>query len=230
MRLGQLARKLDISPGDIEDFLEKYDLLTDGGTNARLSDDLVRKVVATLAPHRLSDFSGDLEKDEPLPPPAPSIDRPVEIESSPAEPVTPELPDTIKAPKIDLPGLKILGKIELPEPPKKPEKEIQPAEQLSVEGHRKSYRDRPREQRPWRNPMEEKRKREAKELERQKQEELRLKKEQRTMAYFNKQSKPKSSEKPRKKQKSEATSISAPPKPPKTVFGKIWRWLTQADA
>ena len=230
MRLGQLARKLDISPGEIEDFLKKSDLLQDGSTNARLSDDLVRKIVANLAPQRLADFSGNLEQDEPLPSSATSGDPPAEIQSNTMESAATERPDTIKAPKIDLPGLKILGKIELPEPPKKPEKEIQPTEQSMLGVQKKSFSDRPREQRPWRNPMEEKRKREAKELERQKQEELRNKKEQRTMAYFKKQSKPKSSEKPRKKQKPDAPTILAPSKPPKSFFGKIWRWLTQADA
>lgn len=232
MRLGQLARKLDISPGDIEDFLIKSNLTADGGTNARLSDDLVRKIVSGLAPLKMSEFSGNLEQDEPVAIGSnPNNEQSTESTSTLDEGMVTELPDLIKAPKVDLPGLKILGKIELPEPPKKPEKETQSLEpKFSSDTQRKPFRDSAREQRSWKNPLEEKRKRELREQERRRQEELRLKKEQRTMAYFKKQFKPKPSEKVHKKVKPETAVTFVAQHPPKTIFGKIWRWLTQADA
>ena len=133
MRLGQLARKVNISPSDIEAHLIEAKFPAESGINTRLSDGQVQLILKRFAPQLLvTELNEILESsDEDIQ----QVSVPVqEIPESPvadseeiSESDEPQsLPDVIKAPKIELQGLKVLGKIDLPEPKKKPEPEPEP--------------------------------------------------------------------------------------------------------
>jgi hypothetical protein len=56
MRIGQLARRLGIPPSDILGFLGGENVEAEAGTNSRLSDELVTKVIGHFAPERLTEI------------------------------------------------------------------------------------------------------------------------------------------------------------------------------
>lgn len=162
MRLGQLARKLSVSPTDIMKFLESNAIPAAEGSNMRLTDDHMRLILGRFDPAGVivvaaeqadeaetvvsepaagvvTDVAPEVEVVEAAAPvvaeaaePEPEFadagpvaqnledvvaGEPVQV-SSESETAA-ELPDVIKAPKVSLAGLKVLGKIELPEPKKK---------------------------------------------------------------------------------------------------------------
>lgn len=189
--------------------------------------------------------SDPLPENEPLQP-ALQKDFSEEIVQSAEEAKDPlEGVDVIKAPKVTLTGLKVLGKIDLPEPKKK-EPEVKPTDEIASEtdihtppppvtnnkdnkrNDRKNNRfsdKRERVERPRRNPVTLQREREQREAEERRREELKKEKERRTEYYNNriKQSTPKRA----------ARLIDEPLEglheiadEPKTIWGKIWRWLT----
>jgi len=231
MRLGQLARKIDISPTEIEQYLYANGTFIEAGSNSKLEDSAVHRVISHFAPHLMAEVDRELEAEhqqEATPKETPVVTEPSPVvDQSPAEPA--EKPEVIKAPKVELQGLKVLGKIELPEPKKKPEPEREEREQ-----HHKRERNRREERtsRPWVNKLELQRQQEAKEAEAIKREEARQEKERRALAYYSRQEKV--SRKPQRKTRDESAPASgtAPSKPvqqPRTLLGKVWRWLTQAE-
>ena len=150
--------------------------------------------------------------------------------------------DVIKAPKVELPGLKVVGKIDLPEPKAaKEEDEIsedeptesthseeqQPETKVIRHHHKNSRRrltDEEREARRLKNKRE-KEKRIARQEARRKQQEERKIKEQKAEHYKQKISKPVPVSKPKKKKPSKAAQTADTRPKPKTVLGKFWRWL-----
>ena len=62
MRLAQLARKISVSPSQIIDLLAQEQLFFEDGSNAKLNDDVVRKVLLTLAPNRLSEITSGIAR------------------------------------------------------------------------------------------------------------------------------------------------------------------------
>lgn len=259
MRLGQLARKIAIAPSDIVEFLGGRNIQTEEGTNTKLSDDEVRLITENLAPEKLASlFHQNTPQEEksidvtpvPVEEPAPVIETAnvVEAAEAPApvpitslEPTSTEKPDVIKAPKVELAGLKVLGKIELPQPKKKevlpeentetlpevpatdePQRDVRPRKENRKEHVRPKDR---RENKPRKNPIAFKREQEVREAEEKRREEAKQKKEQRTNYYL------------------ERVKASAPTKParlynepvlemkdhqtkkePKTWLGKFWKW------
>lgn len=150
--------------------------------------------------------------------------------------------DVIKAPKVTLSGLRVIGKIDLPEPKKKEttiEQKTVPAEEaLATESsvpaavppksQRKNnkYADRRgRVERPRENPIALQREREMREAEARRKEELKKEKERRTQFYNNriKQSAPKRAARLVDEPVERLDEIQ---EEPKTLLGKIWRWLT----
>ncbi|HEY8938449.1 MAG TPA: hypothetical protein VIM65_24685 [Cyclobacteriaceae bacterium] len=115
--------------------------------------------------------------------------------------------EVIRAPKIELPGLKVLGKIEIPEPKKKevqpvaeedakssddavkqnsvPAKETRSRERRQPQERRKEFK-RNDDQRNRRNPVTVQREREAEEARLKKEEAAKLEKERRTLHYMKK--------------------------------------------
>ena len=261
MRLGQLARKLAVRPSDIVELLAGKAIATEEGTNTKLTDEHVKLIVAQFAPDQLASILNTEPTLQPIES-AQVIAEPVVVE----EPVTavvseiapdpsPEIQEdkkeeieqieVIKAPKVELSGLKVLGKIELPQPKKKevPAENAEktesnsevvkpaPSERRPQRENRKNFtqnKDR-RDFRPRKNPIALQREREAQEAEEKKKEEAKQKKEQRTNYYL------------------ERVKLAAPTKPariydeavlemkdhqakakkqPTTWLGKFWKWYT----
>jgi hypothetical protein len=201
MRVSQLARKLNILPADVLAALPKGSLEGEGAHNARLSDAQVEEVVRFFRPGQWHTILNEIRAVESaeLPEP-PSADTPSEKEASveaatdtknadtPAP--TPETPqdeqavEVIRAPKIELPGLRVVGKIEIPEK-KKPEP--RPSQEQAAQKHTPAQitrRERPaqgRQQRKKTSPTE------IREAERrQQQKRAELEKQKRTERYLKK--------------------------------------------
>lgn len=237
MRLAQLARKLSVRPSEIVDLLSQDQLFFEDGSNAKLNDDLVRRVVLHLAPSRIAEImlaqTNDANEPEPQPQPeiisAPPIE--VKTESAPEEinpPTVTDLPETIRVPKVELAGLKVLGKIELPQPRLKVEnkddiKDISESKPKRERKERQPRRD--REEKPWRNPIALEREAEAREREERRLEALKQEKDRKRQHYLNQIK----NNKPPKAARiyEESAPLTAPvakPKP-RTLIGRFLQWL-----
>jgi hypothetical protein len=156
-----------------------------------------------------------------------------------------ELPEVIKAPKVELKGLTVLGKIDLPTPKPKEnapaatvtEPSAEPLTEKPVESpvgkqNRPQRGEKPREsqrqERPRKNPVALNREREAKEAEeRRKAEAIKLK-EKKTLYYQNrvKPSVPTKAVRLIDEPLVHADENTMKKDPPKTWIGKFLRWLT----
>ena len=235
MRLGQLARKLSVRPSQIVDMLAKHQQFLEDGSNAKLTDDLVKQIVLHFAPERLTELMAvQVQETEPEPQPEPVVIEVVEAHLQPE--VTTEIKseventETIRAPKVELAGLKVLGKIELPAPRKKEEPK---AEGETTEAEQKPKREQKdkrrkpveRTEKPWRNPIALQREREEREKEERRKQALEEQKERKRINYLNKIK----SNAPTKAARIYDEPIEAAPLPvekkPRTWFGKFLKWL-----
>src|SRR5689334_19628909 len=114
MRLGQLARKLSLRPAQIVEFLSQHNIQIEDNSNTRIEDQHAELVVNHFAPGTFQQVELADEPEETAPVEA---ELPVIVTDS-SEQTTIE-PEVIRVQKIELSGLKVLGKIELPEPKKK---------------------------------------------------------------------------------------------------------------
>lgn len=247
MRLGQLARKLSLRPSQLVDFLALHTVQTEEGSNTRLADEHTHLIVQHFAPERLEEIMKPAI--EELVPP---VAEPVHIAETSVQ-VEPEKqteatmiaeegkvdeyqvePEVIRVQKIELSGLKVLGKIDLPEPRKKePKSEMEVLDDKQQKPERRpSTRSKhprhPERERGQRNPIEVQRLREARELEEKRKQELSKEKEKRKHHYQNKV---KQVKQPTRSKPAKAT-MQASNKPvssrpiPKTWLGKFVRWWT----
>lgn len=275
MRLGQLARKLSVSPAEVTALLASKNIQTEEGTNTRLTDEQLTWILqhygqemsaVTLAeeaakeegtPVSPVDQSGALPH-EPVPEvsllpteqaesqsvAAHSAASPPDAETTVEAGVIDANTTLIKAPKVELSGLKILGKIELPEPKKKeiPEKQEGAGEPTIVKreppvqkGRHQQTRDdrgngrkqqRTREGNHSRkNPIALQREREAREAEEKRQELARQEKERRTQ-YYQQRVKASVPTKPARLFNEPITDMKNERKqPPKSWFGRLLRWF-----
>ncbi|MBA4053381.1 MAG: hypothetical protein C0490_01590 [Marivirga sp.] len=253
MRLGQLARRLALRPGEIVEFLARNNIHIDEGTNTRLDDAYVKliqdryapdlnAVTTTLSPEEITQ-QAPVEAEHIVQETVEAGELKVEAyqEKTGQEEEKTELEegvsDVIKAPKVSLSGLKVLGKIELPEPKKKdplpeltteqPEvlqDEKKPREEIRTNFNQK--RNRP-QQRQAKNPIALQREKEAQEEQKQRQEKADREKEKRKQNYYKKvkMSPPtkaaKLVEEPTMQMSAEELA-----EPPKTWLGKLIKWLT----
>ena len=262
MRLGQLARKLELSPTEIISFLNEKNISTSEGSNTRLTQDQVALVCGKFDPtdsKQILTAPDKKEEAEPTPvetykpEPQPIVDEVVNVaavventpefvsESASTEEAKNEV---IKAPKVELSGLKILGKIELPQPKKKetpvdptavqegvvnpenatnvPEKKIRRHENRN-ENRKFNSSKNPRHT-SGKNPVALQRERDAREQERKHQEELKQQKEKRTQHYLQKVKSV-----PTKRARiidEEVVEMKADHSvAPKTLLGKFWKWF-----
>jgi hypothetical protein len=252
MRLGQLARKLALRPADIVEFLAEKDIRIAEGTNVRLENDHVNLIMKRFVPGWIETSevepepeeevilpeadseplnSEQLDTEEPTPPDG----EPVE-EQGPAD----DTNEVIRAPKIELSGLKVLGRIELPEQKKKEdlpkEENTTPADAKPEESKRERREvrrpfdvNKKRYQRSEKNPIALQREREAKEAQKKHLEQVARDKEKRTQKYLQSY-KPSAPTKATKLVKEDVVEMTPQDlvEPPKTIFGKIIRWLTKA--
>lgn len=247
MRLGQLARKLDLRTVQIVDFLATQDIWIEDGSNTKLEEDHVALLLQQFAPigADLKDIEEETEADDVSGTENATIpkedailgDGVGEIDIKEKEDEKVEL---IKATKVELSGLKVLGKIDLPEPKKKaPLNESTPTgelPQLTTESTKPAVS--PSSTKSWKsaksakssksavNPVALQRERHAREAEEKKREQIEREKEQRTLHYLKKMN----AIRPTKAMKivhdepaEETPEVAAPP--PRTRWGRFTRWL-----
>ncbi|MBN8653642.1 MAG: hypothetical protein J0L67_19585 [Cytophagales bacterium] len=238
MRLGQLARKLSVRPSQIVDILAKHQQFLEDGSNAKLTDDLVKQIVLHFAPDRLSEIMAVQTQEEPEPQPQPeTVVAEIAVEKIELQPevvveAKPELADeseTIRAPKVELAGLKVLGKIELPAPRKKEEPKAE-GENQAEQKPKREPKDRPRKpvernEKQWRNPVAQQRDAEAREKEERRKKALEEEKERKRINYLNK-----IKTQPVKAARiyDEADEVQVELKPeqkPRTWVGRFLKWL-----
>lgn len=245
MRLGQMARKLAMAPSEIVQFLASQQSVIEENSNIRLTDAQVELVLRKFAPDLLNG-----QKEEPIVEldvveEAPEVSVPdidTVIDESPVEDVvTAPIEDNqetdndeiIKAPKVTLTGLKVLGKIDLPEPKKKEspaselpaeaENEIPKQEERKKPDHRKGGRD----QRPYKNPISLQRERELKAELEKKQERAAQEKERKTQNYLKKvKMSPPTKAMRLIDEPTEQLTAEELKEEPKTWFGKFIKWLS----
>lgn len=144
-----------------------------------------------------------------------------------------EVNGVIKPPKVELQGLKVLGKIELPEPKKKePESSsdqegIAPAPAERAESRRQKNASRPRRahDRPRKNPVAMERERRAREQEEERKQQDELEK-QRKAQYYQKRVKPKGPTKAIRIHNEEVAPAEDIQPQPKSLWGRFVKWLT----
>ncbi|MDH4090406.1 MAG: hypothetical protein OEV74_05395 [Cyclobacteriaceae bacterium] len=247
MRLGQLARKLGIRPAEIVEFLGASQIQTDEASNTRLSVEhvvLITRQFAPAAEKESAEVQSAKVESAPEEVPRSAIGAENKTDDIVAETVNEkaftrlEQVEVIKAPKIELAGLKVLGKVELPEPKKTEnpptasellqagEIENKPRrEEKKVHDKRKQRQD----QRPRKNPIALEREREAAALRRKREEQDAREKERKRQNYLKKV-KMSPPTKAMRIVNEPVMEMSAEElaEDPKTWLGKFMKWLTQA--
>ncbi len=263
MRLAQLARKISKKPAEIVDFLASQGIHIEASSNTKVSEEHASLVLLEfgkdLNPGTEQEAENQGAEPEQMPELLPSKEagKPPVLQDMPIlqeETSTVEESDTktlemaqeqaqpievIKAPKVELVGLKVVGKIELPEPKKKVvetpkeededkvEREAVPSKSFGNSRRSdKNYRDRDRK--PRKNPIALQREREQREARRAKKEEEKKLKELRTKRYLSKV-KPVIEQKAQKKKRKaddQVEEVRPHKKESKGFFGKIVSWLT----
>lgn len=272
MRLGQLARKLAIKPSELVDFLTTKGISTESGINTRLEPDQVQFIVKALAPEKLAEVMAEpvvpeepevvviepksvLEEVTVVAEPEPGIvmdeipTLPVQQTEQKELTVEKEEGETeveiIKVPKIELQGLKVLGKIELPEAKKKepvvdapanaefsePDtitgnsvKSTQPSARRNQPPQRRERVERT-EQRSGKNPIALKREQEALEAERKRKERAELEKEKRTQNYLKRVKSAPTKAVKRVDEEQVTEEMEEEVKAPTTWIGNFFRWF-----
>jgi hypothetical protein len=270
MRLGQLARKLSVSPAEVTALLTSKNIQIEEGINTRLTDEQLTSVLqhygkvlstVTLAEESAIEESTatkpeeqtDIIAQEALSSMTEQAVDQVVISASAEQQAgmdtmpeaglsADESPTLIKAPKVALSGLRILGKIELPQPKKKEALEKQEGEagtekldssiqkdrRDSIREDRGNGRRQPRNrerERPRKNPVAAQREREARAAEENRQELARQEKERRTQ-YYQQRVKASVPTKPARLFNEEVTDMKNDRKAaPKGWFGRLLRWF-----
>ncbi|HCZ37659.1 MAG TPA: hypothetical protein DHV26_17190 [Cytophagales bacterium] len=239
MRLGQLARKLSVRPSQIVDVLAKHQQFLEDGSNAKLTDDLVKQLVLHFAPDRLNEIMAVQTQEEPEPQPeteafvAEVVVEKVEPQPEVVVEAKPELAydnETIRAPKVELAGLKVLGKIELPAPRKKEEPKAE-GENQAEQKPKREPKDKPRKpvertEKQWRNPVAQQRDAEAREKEERRKKALEEEKERKRINYLNKIKNTQPVKAVRLYDEADEVQVELKPEQkPRTWVGKFLKWL-----
>lgn len=247
MRLAQLARKLEVRSAEIVEILAQANLPIDNHSNSKLTNeqlDIALRYFGKSADKEVmlvERVEDELEVTTETPEPGPEPEKTPEPERhEQAESALQSDREVIKPVKVALQGLKVVGKIDLPEPKKKPSTEENAAQDQPTDaeikkrdGGRTTKRNSARQpytNKPRKNPIALEREREEREALRKKLEQQKKEKEIRTQNYFKKlqgASPPKKSSRKKKSAEQFETldNFASRPEPPKTLLGKIWRWL-----
>lgn len=235
MRLGQLSRKLGIHTSKIVDFLASKDIIISDDSNARIEDEYVNWVTQKYAPQLIAEVTTTLseEKIEPFKHQPPIVVEVKVIDESPIIPEPQLIPELIKASKVELSGLKVLGKIEIPEKKKKETTTDQVASEITIAetesivqpDRRTNTSRREYEERPRKNPIALQRERETREAEKTRKEELLRLKEKKAQHYQNKV-KVQVATKRMNRIEEPLENIEIPiDNEPTTTWGKFKKWL-----
>jgi len=245
MRLGQLARKLSLRPSQIVEFLGQQNIKIEETSNTRMEESHVLLVVQKYAPESLADVVAEADEIEIIEEneessivegPLQDVEESVEQTKVPASQES-EL-EVIRVPKIELLGLKVLGKIELPETKKKDSTidgqiagpvstEEQPVRQSPRSGKGKSksahHKHERSQQHTRKNPIELQREREVQEAEERRKIALEREKERRK-TYYEERIKTLAQAKRIKQVKEEPKIETKPVNQPTTWLGKFFGW------
>ncbi len=134
--------------------------------------------------------------------------------------------EVIRAPKITLPGLKVKGKIDLPEPKKPEPKEEKKREEEKTKNRKKSGRNRKGKNGDDFNPVAAARKRKQEREEKDRAAALKKKKKAKAQHYYKMQSKVAKKKEPQKEilqtretRKEQVKDVK------RNVFQRFWRWF-----
>lgn len=258
MRLGQLSRKLDVDSSTIVKVLHEHFREVNNHPNVKVLDEEVEFLTQKFAPvpaAKTLEPEEDNVVNEVVEPAkevveeleAPKEEKPAFVESLRPKVINLESEfdrqkqelETFKAEKPELEGLKVLGKIELPEPkPKAPkeakkDKEAKGNQTINERGARKRYDKKKGRKNSSRSPLETERKRAEQKAKRQKEQELQKLKEQKKK-HYEVNVKAKIADKPKKKKKKKfvqqqvaQTQSHTSKKTTKSTnpLTRFWRWL-----
>lgn len=265
MRLSQLARKLSKTPSEIIQFFEKRGLKQYNNPNSKISPEHIELLYKKYRSDLLidhddrkksdkNDLSDEIshsieksEQDKQIP-----EDQTPTINEKREEKLTvrtvkndQETVEVIRAPKIKLEGVKVIGKIELPEKINLPQKEestekriakkvlfssySQPVSQAKVKLNRSQNQERYNSKNKSHNrdelTYEEKLKREEKKRKKQLEKERKLQKERKKEHYFR-HVQPKTQAEKKVPKRKNSDSKPNPDKPVyKSPLRKFWAWL-----
>lgn len=257
MRLSQMARKLGLTQNSIIEFLKDKGHDVPEGGNAKLTEE---QVTALYKEHNITVFTDpeeikDLEAEEvtevqaeevPIETPTAVettddiIETKAEEDTEKAEPAKEEADvEVIRVKKVKLEGIKVLGKIDLPEPKPKVTKEGEDAPENEKKPRRKHQKNQPRRTGRKRELTFEQ-KREREERQRIKEKETREQKlKEKKKKYFEENIKPMQEQaaevvkrkKKKKKSSSEQSRVKkkAAPKT-KNPLKRFWNWLNDPYA
>lgn len=287
MRLGQLARKLNMKPTEIANFLRKeMQISIDLDPNFRVDEDIIAKLEDQLQKTKIAQtVSLELqetpiletqneileveipvqieEKVELDAHSTPAIEQPIEeiIVTQPSnlkegvkvltleEVKNYEIDENatvIRAPKVNLSGLKILGKIELPEPKKPTPVEIESSDEtiplaseeklVSARMAEITKKEKELEREAYLQRKIDRERKQEQELERKKQkveadkkkkeaELIQLQKEKKRKHYLEQIAQKNTPEKDINSKKQKQPTPIKKEKQPTSVWGKIWKWL-----
>ena len=260
MRLGQLSRQLEVSSDKIVKVLADNFREVNNHPNIKITEEELAFLVVHFSPktshteeasveatdanetqiEALSEeIAPEIIEEEALPEFVESL-RPQVITLEEEFNAQKEDLESYKAEKVELEGLKVVGKIELPEPPVKKEKTAPQKEEESEEI--KSFDRKPRRngkrsgnRKPRLNPIEYQRQKEEKLVKKKKEQEEKRKKELKKQHYET-QVKSKLQQPSKKKKKKPIPNIvqvqpqATPPTPKKTgnPIKRFWLWLNGA--
>jgi hypothetical protein len=232
MRLAQLARKISVKQSDVVSFLSNQNITIADNSNTRVEEEHIKLVVQHFAPSQVSEIVAEVEK-EIQTAEKEDIKRDVttELEQAIALPnneiITEEHLEqqqpieVIKAPKVELQGLKIIGKIDLPEAPKKENKEQRHETKQDKERRQRRLTERKEGKR---NPIALQREREEREAQLLHEEKLKAEKELKTKRYLSKV-KPRTVKPTRLVKEEVEQMVEVAVQQPTNIFGRFWRWL-----
>jgi hypothetical protein len=274
MRLAVLAKKLKVTSSELKEFLEDHDVSLDSGSNTKLSKELAEKVMkaygfepepeSTEIPTAMEAIPEEEditmlseEVEEPPVEIMEEVDEPAVETEAYTEESTEEITEEnneddeieeveiIRAPKVSLPGLKVKGKIELPEPRVKKEtteeekqeddpNTVQTIDERQIRREIREQRKKEREQRNKKKPRKKKdynpvtaarekaKREEAKKL----KEEARKRKEKQRKHYEQMVQKRNQRKKSADRKTSQRSSSSKSKENTSgNVFQRFWRWL-----
>jgi hypothetical protein len=191
MRLGQMARKLSITPSEIIRLLASHNIILDDNANTRLETTQIDIILKEFAPEMIQQPTVESPQAPTELPESSFQDNVVAAEVVPEaqSPSTEEQAEVIKAPRIPLSGLKVLGKIDLPEPKKKEGDPLAAEEDMAPSRERKNNltgKRQGRDQRNYKNPVTLQREEEMKEESERRKEKAAQDKERKTQNYLSK--------------------------------------------
>lgn len=240
MRLAQLARKVGKNQSEVIKFLADNSVFVEDHSNAKVEDTDVAKVMNHFAPAVLAPIQEPERQSQALTQEPettlPEVINELALGDQEVEEVSPDAAaiekqtEVIKAPKIALQGLKVIGKIDLPEIKKKvTDNEDKQERQVPKEFNNKQERRTSSRQGPTKNPIALQREKEEQEKQKKKLEKIAYLKELKTQRYLSKVRRPIDVYKePKEKPLIQEAKVSIRPKPKSdSFFARLFGWFSK---